>query len=647
MMNPSPPMLDPAIPLLIRAGTLLLLLVVMWLNRSRFGGNGGYQMMMAGIGVVLLANLFEALTLNLRLSQFRFGGIALLYGFGVVLICYGITRWARWIDGIRKDAAEAERLQAQLEGQRLQLLESHRVGRLGYWVADPQAQSITWSGVPADTLGLDPRQRLPFREVEALLHPDHRQVLQDALAETLRSGRRFDLQVQMRDRAGVYHWLSLAGVPQRDAEGKRWVFGVVQDVDAAKRAELSRAAMSALLQGVIDAIPCMIAVKDRDLRYLFANAYARALFLPPAMAGESLVGRTYAEIAPPELVAITDAEDRAVLDGQPMPFTEVQRRYRDDASDRWWMTKVALRSRPDGPADHLLTVALDISALKQAEETARHAQREIEYQAAQLQDLAEQYRLECERAVEASRAKSDFLASMSHELRTPLNAIIGFAEIITNQLFGSVTPKYIECSEDILSSGRHLLNLINDILDMARIEAGRYELDIRQADAGAILESSMRLVRLRAQNRGITLEHQIDDDLDDVAVDAQALKQIAINLLTNAVKFTEAGGDVRLSAVRVGDGLRLSVSDTGIGIKREHQEKIFEPFWQVEGPLARRHEGSGLGLAITRQLVDLHHGRIEVHSIPERGTNVSVWLYPAPQHPHDTPGFPFAGAAGE
>ncbi|WP_428249309.1 PAS domain-containing sensor histidine kinase [Ferrovibrio sp.] len=646
MMNPSPPLLDPAVPLLIRAGTLLLLVVVMWVNRHRFGRNGGYHMMMAGIAVILLANLFEAFTLNLRLSQLRFGAIGLLYVLGIGLLCYGIMRWARWIDGIRKDAAEAEKLQGQLEGQRLQLLESHRVGRLGYWVADPEAQSITWSGVPADTLGLDPRQRLSFREIETLLHPDHRQMLNDALVETLRSGRRFDLQVQMRDRGGAYHWLALAGVPQRDPEGKRWVFGVVQDVDAAKRAELSRAAMSTLLQGVIDAIPCMIVVKDRELRYLFANAYARALFLPPAMAGESLVGRSYADIAPPELVAITDAEDRAVLDGQTMPFTEVQRRYREDASDRWWMTKVALRSRPDGPADHLLTVALDIGALKQAEETARHAQREVEYQAAQLQDLAEQYRLECERAVEASRAKSDFLASMSHELRTPLNAIIGFAEIITNQLFGSVTPKYIECSEDILASGRHLLNLINDILDMARIEAGRYELDIRQADAGAILESSMRLVRLRAQSRNITLEHQIDDDLDDVAVDAQALKQIAINLLTNAVKFTESGGDVRLQAVRVGDGLRLSVSDTGIGIKREHQEKIFEPFWQVEGPLARRHEGSGLGLAITRQLVDLHHGRIEVHSIPERGTNVSVWLYPSPQ-PGDKPGFPFAGAAGD
>ncbi len=624
-------MIDSAISLLIRAAVLSGLLAVMYFNRERFGNKIGYKLMIAGMAVIVLANLLESLVTAKGRPESSPVPVMLLYPIGVALLAYGIIRWSRWIDEVQREAAESRALQAQLEGQRLQLLESHRVGRLGYWVADPVSESVTWSGILADTLGLDPGKKVSFRETENLFHPDDVETVRGALLYTFRSGRRFDLQVRLRDNTGLYHWFALAGVPQRDAEGKRWLFGVVQDIDAAKRAELDRAGISNLLQGVIDAIPCMIVVKDSDLRYLFANAYARHLFLPAdADASASLLGRRYADIAP-ELAALTDAEDRAVLAGKPMPFTEVRRHYRDGVSDRWWMAKVALRSRADGPADHLLTVALDISALKLAEETARHAQREVEYQAAQLHELAEQYRLECERAVEASRAKSDFLASMSHELRTPLNAIIGFAEIITNQLFGAITPKYAECGDDILASGRHLLSLINDILDMARIEAGRYELDIRQADAGAILESSLRLVRLRAQNRGITLEWAIDDDLDDVAVDAQALKQIAINLLTNAVKFTESGGDVRLAAVREGDGLRLSVSDTGIGIKNEHQQKIFEPFWQVEGPLARRHEGSGLGLAITRQLVELHHGRIEVRSIPGRGTNVSVWLFPAPQ----------------
>ncbi|MBP7062625.1 PAS domain-containing sensor histidine kinase [Ferrovibrio sp.] len=624
-------MIEPYLQLFLRAGTLGFLLCLMLWKRHRFGKDIGYAVLAAGLGVIVLANALEGLVALYGPAGSRPLPIILLYPLGVILVGFGILRWSGWLERVQREAEEAKTLQAQLEGQRLQLLESHRVGRLGYWVADPGIGSITWSGVMADTLGLDPARRLLFREAEALLHPEDTALVQEALRQTYRSGQRFDLQVRLRDQAGNFHWFALAGVPQRDAEGKRWLFGVVQDIDAAKRAELERAGLSTLLQGVIDAIPCMIVVKDADLRYLFANAYARRLFLPEGHAATSLVGMRYADIAPSDLALLTEQEDRAVLAGQVMPFTEVQRRYRSDGADRWWMAKVALRSNPDGAPDHLLTVALDISALKQAEETARQAQREVEYQATQLQELAEQYRLECERAVEASRAKSDFLASMSHELRTPLNAVIGFAEIMTSQLFGPLVPKYQECSEDILASGRHLLSLINDILDMARIEAGRYELDIRAADAISVLEASLRLVKLRAQHRGVNLEYDIAEDLGDVVVDAQALKQIAINLLTNAVKFTHSGGDVRLAALREGEGLKLSVSDTGIGIKTEHQKKIFEPFWQAEGPLARRHEGSGLGLAITRQLVELHHGRIEVRSIPERGTNVTVWLYPAPR----------------
>ncbi len=630
-MNEAP------LSLTMRAATFGLLLGVMLWKRRRFSNNMGYLLLMGGLAIGVLANGLEAIVVYWGLAEQRPLPVLLLYPLAVLLLVLGMIRWSGWLDRIQREAAETKALQAQLEGQRLQLLESHRVGRLGYWVADPDAGTLTWSGVMADTLGLDPSRRLLFRDAENLLHPNDVETVRQALGDTFRSGQRFDLEVRLRDLAGQYHWFALAGLPQRDAEGKRWLFGVVQDIDAAKRAELERAGLSALLQGVIDAIPCMIVVKDAELRYLFANAYARRLFLPETMTADtSLVGRRYAEIAPSDLAALTEQEDRAVLAGRPMPFTEVRRLYRAGRSDRWWMAKVALHSDPDGPADHLLTVALDISALKQAEETARQAQREVEYQAAQLQELAEQYRLECERAVEASRAKSDFLASMSHELRTPLNAVIGFAEIITSQLFGPVTPKYMECGEDILASGRHLLSLINDILDMARIEAGRYELDIRSTDAIAVLESSLRLIKLRAQNRGVNLEYDIAENLGDVMVDAQALKQIAINLLTNAVKFTQSGGDVRLAAMRDGEALKLSVSDTGIGIKSEHQKKIFEPFWQVEGPLARRHEGSGLGLAITRQLVELHHGRIEVRSIPDRGTNVTVWLYPAPQ-PDDLP----------
>jgi len=231
------------------------------------------------------------------------------------------------------------------------------------------------------------------------------------------------------------------------------------------------------------------------------------------------------------------------------------------------------------------------------------------------------------RALEAaSRHKSEFLANMSHELRTPLNAIIGFSEALKERLFGELNEKQAEYVSDIHASGQHLLSLINDILDLSKVEAGRMELDVARFQLPQALSNTMVLVRERAMRRGVRLELKVVEGVGAYRGDERKFKQIMLNLLSNAVKFTPEGGHVSVEA-RVSDGqVCVAVRDTGTGIAREDQAMLFEAFSQVGTDRARREEGTGLGLALTRKLVELHGGRIRVESEPGKGSCFSFSL---------------------
>lgn len=219
----------------------------------------------------------------------------------------------------------------------------------------------------------------------------------------------------------------------------------------------------------------------------------------------------------------------------------------------------------------------------------------------------------------ASRHKSEFLASASHELRTPLNAIIGFSGMLKKRMFGDLNEKQAEYVDDIYTSGNHLLSLINDLLDLAKVESGRIELDLKVFHLPSALENSITLVQERANRHGITIDLAIDSQLNSFAGDERKLKQIMLNLLSNAVKFTPDGGRVAVKAGPVDSGVQISVSDTGVGIKPEDQQAIFEEFRQV-GDDAHKHEGTGLGLTLTKKLVELHGGRIAVQSEVGKGS---------------------------
>ena len=213
----------------------------------------------------------------------------------------------------------------------------------------------------------------------------------------------------------------------------------------------------------------------------------------------------------------------------------------------------------------------------------------------------------------ASRHKSEFLANMSHELRTPLNAIIGFSEVLGERMFGALNEKQEEYLKDIHASGQHLLSLINDILDLSKIEAGRMELELTDFDLHATLDNALTLVRERAGRRGIALVLTVDERLAQVRADERKVRQVVLNLLSNAIKFTPEGGGIDVRAVPVDGMVEISVRDTGVGIAPEDQEAIFEEFRQV-GTAAKKVEGTGLGLALSRKFVDLHGGRIWVTS---------------------------------
>jgi signal transduction histidine kinase len=254
---------------------------------------------------------------------------------------------------------------------------------------------------------------------------------------------------------------------------------------------------------------------------------------------------------------------------------------------------------------------------------------ELETTQRALQNASKNLTVALGKAAEASKAKSEFLASMSHELRTPLNAVIGFSESMMLEVFGPIGERYKDYAADIHNSGAHLLALINDVLDLSRLDAGRAELHEEVFDTAELIAESTRMVLNQAQRGGIALSTDIAPGLPALKADKRRIKQILVNLMSNAVKFTPAGGQVKISAQLTEAGLALGVTDSGIGIAPQDIAKVLEAFGQIDSALSRKHEGTGLGLPLSKQLVELHGGTLVLESKVNVGTTVTVTLPPA------------------
>ena len=449
-----------------------------------------------------------------------------------------------------------------------------------------------------------------------LAAPDERGGVEEAFERARDSGA-LDVSFRVAN-AHTVTWVEMRGLAIQDGDSDVGanLIGTALDVTARRDAELRARALQRRLREAIDSFTGPFALWDARRRLVLWNTSFQQLFkLDPSVLR---AGAAYDTITMASAAQIR--RERAHL-------ADTQIREVELASGVW--LQIQERRTAEGG---LLTIGLDISTIKRQEEALTQSETTLKAAVAKLErsegrnkELARSFEEQKRVAENASNAKSSFLANMSHELRTPLNAVIGFSEIMAQNLFGPLgDPRYQAYSKDILASGQLLLDLINDILDMAKIEAGKFNLSPRPLDPLDAIEQAVRLVKRRAEEKGLQL--LVDaPELPEIEADHRAVKQMLLNLLSNAVKFTDTGG-IMVEARATETHLNLRVIDTGRGIAKEHLPRLARPFEQVDNELARDHPGTGLGLALTKSLVEMHGGRFEIESQQGKGTVVSISL---------------------
>jgi two-component system cell cycle sensor histidine kinase PleC len=502
-------------------------------------------------------------------------------------------------------------------------------GRCGLWDWDLARGRIFWSQSMFDILGMASQDDLlSFGDVSGLVHPGDVQLYE--LASELADATVTSIDHDFRMRHADGHWVWLRArcelVHQPHDPGLHLI-GIAVDITEQKTLVEKTVAADMRLRDAIETIPEAFVLWDADNRLVLCNSNFQELHDLPDEA--ITVGASYESVVAAGRQPVV--RNKVVTHG---PLQPGARTFEAQLEDGRWLHISERRTKDGG----YVSVGTDITAIKTHEEKLVDSERRqvatiADLRASQhrLAELAEKYAVEKTRAEEANQAKSKFLANMSHELRTPLNAIIGFSEIMESGMFGPLgADRYEEYCKDIRNSGEYLLDVINDVLDMAKIEAGRIRLEFEDLALDPLLSEAMRVVSARAQDKQLTLTARLSPDLS-LRADRRALKQIVLNLLSNAVKFTPAGGQVTIRARNVGNTVVVGIADTGIGIATDALQRLGRPFEQVESQLTKSHQGSGLGLAISKSLVELHGGRMSIRSTVGRGTMVLVRM---PLEPH-------------
>jgi two-component system cell cycle sensor histidine kinase PleC len=501
-------------------------------------------------------------------------------------------------------------------------------GRCGLWDWDLARGRIFWSQSMFAILGLKAKDDLlSFGDVAALVHPDDVRLYDVAAQLVEEKAAAVDQAFRMRHADGHWVWLrARCELVRQPGDPALHLIGIAVDITEQKSLVERTVAADMRLRDAIETIPEAFVLWDADNRLVLCNSNFQDLHHLP---DETItVGASYESVAAAGSQPVV--RNKVVTAGPAIPGA---RTFEAQLEDGRWLHISERRTKDGG----YVSIGTDITALKTHEEKLMHSEKrlmatvsDLRSSQQRLAELAENYAVEKTRAEEANQAKSKFLANMSHELRTPLNAIIGFSEIMESGMFGPLgAEKYREYCSDIRGSGQYLLDVINDILDMSKIEAGRIRLDFEDLDLDTLLADAMRVVDGPAREKQLNLVARISPDLH-LRADRRALKQVALNLLSNAVKFTPEGGRVTVRGRASGDCIVLAIADTGIGIAKDALAKLGRPFEQVESQLTKSHQGSGLGLAIAKSLAELHGGSMRIRSTLGKGTLVVVRL---PLHP--------------
>ncbi len=500
-------------------------------------------------------------------------------------------------------------------------------GRCGLWDWDMARGKMYWSRSMYDMLGYEPCEAmLSFGEVDAIIHPDDGNLFELANRIVAREIDQIDQVFRMRHADGQWVWMRARAQVMDPEAPEIQLIGIAVDVTEQRHLALRSEAADLRLRTAIENITESFVLWDAAGRLVMCNSKYQQ---DNGLADRDVMPGIARQQVEERMLAFASERRLANANGPSGGIT-----YERQLADGRWLQVNELRTRDGGT----VSVGSDITQIKQHQDKLVDSERRLmatihdlslarraeEDRSRELVELNRKYIREKDRAEAANRAKSEFLANMSHELRTPLNAIIGFSELMEQGLFGPLgSPRYEEYATDINSSGKYLLGVINDILDMSKIEAGQFSMEREEIDLGPLIKETVRVVSLQAAQKSITLETRIADSMTLFA-DRRAVKQIVINLLSNAVKFTGQGGRITLRARNASGAMILTIEDNGCGIPKDALGKLGRPFEQVQNQFSKNHTGSGLGLAISRSLAQLHGGALKIRSTEGAGTIVSV-----------------------
>ncbi|MER8494018.1 ATP-binding protein [Mesorhizobium sp. M1312] len=500
-------------------------------------------------------------------------------------------------------------------------------GRCGLWDWDMVRGKMYWSRSMYDMLGYEPCDTmLSFGEVDEIIHREDGDLFQLANRIVAREIDHIDQVFRMRHADGQWVWMRARAQVIDPEAPEIQLIGIAVDVTEQRHLALRSEAADLRLRTAIENINESFVLWDSAQRLIMCNSKYQQ---DNGLSDRDVMPGASRAVLEDLMLAFASERRLANTNGQQGGVT-----FERQLADGRWLQVNELRTRDGGT----VSVGSDITQIKLHQEKLVDSERRLmatihdlslarraeEERSRELVELNHKYMKETERAEAANRAKSEFLANMSHELRTPLNAIIGFSELMEQALFGPLgSPRYEEYATDINGSGKYLLGVINDILDMSKIEAGQFSMDQEEIDLCPLMRETVRVISLQAAEKSITVETRIPDSLTLFA-DRRAIKQIIINLLSNAVKFTGQGGRIAVRARNTSSALVLTIEDNGCGIPKEALSKLGRPFEQVQNQFSKSHAGSGLGLAISRSLAELQGGALKIRSTEGTGTIVSV-----------------------